>query len=293
MPWHVVWISQRKRKKPLALKPSPCDRCHSSLLVITISDRLAASFMEVISCRLFSFSTSAWAKCLFTMPFKKTQLQITVKTNKICSKYEVRAKLQATSSNYNEGTFPKLTCSNCFILDAVRKSRTAALTRPEKGEAGSSPIWLVDSTPKNAAPASCMTLWASPASNALIVFAASKASSTYKHYQTLCQTLCKKVGSFQSSKELTWELCESYVRAGFKSTWNFGAKFSQNLITGLQLSKGQLRMPHTEPVASDFGEDLGGKQTVTTCCCSFVLKEWKVIKDLYNERGKLRPQVKL
>ena len=63
MPWHVVWISQRKKKKPLGLKsPSPCDRCHSSLLVITIPDRLAASFMEVISCRLFSFSTSAWAK---------------------------------------------------------------------------------------------------------------------------------------------------------------------------------------------------------------------------------------
>lgn len=124
-----------KNKKSLALKPSPCDGCHSSQ-----AHRLAASFMEVISCRLFSFSTSAWAKCLFTMPFKKTQLQITVKTNKICSKYEVTAKLQATSSNYNEGTFPKLTCSNCFILDAVRKSRTAALTRPEKGEACSSPI---------------------------------------------------------------------------------------------------------------------------------------------------------
>ena len=227
MPWHVVWISQRKRKKPLALKPSPCDRCHSSLLVITISDRLAASFMEVISCRLFSFSTSAWAKCLFTMPFKKTQLQITVKTNKICSKYEVTAKLQATSSNYNEGTFPKLTCSNCFILDAVRKSRTAALTRPEKGEACSSPIWLVDSTPKNAAPASCMTLWASPASNALIVFAASKASSTYKHYhyQTLCQTLCRV------QKRSHQSYVRAHMRAGFKSTWNFGAKFEVRVFS--------------------------------------------------------------
>lgn len=69
MPWHVVWISQRKRKKPLALKPSPCDGCHSSQ-----AHRLAASFMEVISCRLFSFSTSAWAKCLFTMPFKRQPL---------------------------------------------------------------------------------------------------------------------------------------------------------------------------------------------------------------------------
>ena len=118
-------------------KQKNVDCCHSSLLVITISDRLAASFMEVISCRLFSFSTSACSKCLFTMPFKN-QLLSDHSEDKICSKYEATAKLRATSSNY-EGTFPKLTCSNCFILDAVRRSRTAALTRPEKGEACSSP----------------------------------------------------------------------------------------------------------------------------------------------------------
>ncbi len=64
---------------------------------------------------------------------------------------------------------------------------------------------LIDSTPIWSAPASCMTRWASPASSALIVFAASKASSTW--------TLSKAVSNVvQKSSLLSLKRSQSYVR---------------------------------------------------------------------------------
>ena len=75
-------------------------------------------------------------------------------------------------------------CSNCFILDAVRRSRTAAFSRPgqiwtalDRRHVTVSHVVTVVTSCKKSGPAIRRTLWASPASKPLIVFAASKASS--------------------------------------------------------------------------------------------------------------------